>query len=230
MQKTDDTRDRKIEAVIFDMDNTLFDFISAKLKACKTVVSAIGNTDEMELIDCFINNPIDIENLDSIAQYLKHYDVYNDDLFDKCCSEYNKIKLKSLKVYPNVESTLETLQTMGLKLGLVTDAFYNNAQLRLKATGLLDFFEVIITADMTNTKKPQPDTLLLALKKLNVKPKNAVYVGDSLRRDIEPANRLGMITIHAKYGNSQFHEKRKGNADHIINNINEVIEIVKLYI
>jgi putative hydrolase of the HAD superfamily len=226
MQTTNGTGNRKIRAIIFDMDNTLFDFVSAKLKACKAVVEAIGKTDEMELVDYFLNNPLDIENLECIEQYLKDNDSYTEELFEDCCRNYSRIKLNNLMVYVGVLETLQELKALGFKLAIVTDAFFDNTVARLKKTELFEYFDLIVTADMTGTKKPAPDTLILALQRLDLTEDDVIYVGDSVRRDITPGNDLGIITVHAEYGTSRFHELDNSNADYVIKNISEILDIV----
>jgi putative hydrolase of the HAD superfamily len=226
MQTTNGTGNRKIKAIIFDMDNTLFDFVSAKLKACKAVVEAIGKTDEMELVEYFLNNPLDIENLECIEQYLKDNGAYTEKLFETCCKDYLTIKLDNLRIYPGVEETLKALKAQSFVLVIVTDAFYENTVARLKHTDLFKYFDLLITADMTGTKKPAPDTLILALKKLELNEYEVIYVGDSVRRDIEPGNELGIITVHAEYGTSRFHELDNSDADYVVKNISEVLDIV----
>ncbi len=54
MQRTNGFRSRKVKAIVFDMDNTLFDFVEAKLKACRAVVEYLGVGDEEELLKYFL--------------------------------------------------------------------------------------------------------------------------------------------------------------------------------
>jgi putative hydrolase of the HAD superfamily len=213
MQKTNGTGNReiKIKAVIFDMDNTLFDFVEAKLKAIESV-------------------EIDVENLDCIARYLKDRGIYSDETFDLCCNNYSEVKLGNITAYTGVRETLKDIKGLGLKLAVVTDAFTENANARLKKSGLLEYFDTVVTADVSGAKKPEPDSILLAIEKLKVETKETIFVGDSLRRDVTPANKLGMITVYAAYGDRNFYEKRTGKADHVINNIAELIEIIEAYL
>ena len=52
---------KSIKAVIFDMDNTLFDFVEAKIKAYRAVCGYIGMGDEIELLDYFLRRKHDFE-------------------------------------------------------------------------------------------------------------------------------------------------------------------------
>jgi putative hydrolase of the HAD superfamily len=64
------------------------------------------------------------------------------------------------------------------------------------------------------------------MKKLGVTPIESVLVGDSIRRDIAPAKALGMLAVHAFYGDRNFHEGERKGADYVIHGIRDVIGII----
>ncbi len=228
MQKANAIGDREIKAVIMDMDNTLFDFVEAKLKACSAVVQVVGQTDEMELLEYFIKHPKDVESPECIKDYLKDHKRNDNDTFEKCVELYERIKIENIHTYPGVKETLETISNSELRFAIVTDAYKRNAMARLKKTGLIEYFDLIVTGDITGKKKPAPDSILYALKKLNVRPEESVLVGDSLTRDIDLGNKLGMVTVYAAYGDRNLFEDRDCKADHEIDNIAAILEILDL--
>ena len=99
-----------------------------------------------------------------------------------------------------VEETLRALQESGIGLAVVTDAESFQARRRLEKTGLIDYFETVVTPDLSGRCKPEPDSLLYALRRLGAKPEEAMMVGDSAARDIAAGRRLGMVTAFAAYG------------------------------
>ena len=235
MQKTDETRDRKmIKAVIFDMDNTLFDFVEAKIKACKAIIDYLkleeGEGDEGGeiLLGYFLRKKYGFEDLENIADYMRDKKVYTERDFRECCLIYEDVKLKSIKPYPNTLETLKRLKDLGLRLAVVTDARNGHAVARLKKTNLFNLFDAIISIEMTGKKKPEPDSIKLALKKLRVDTKNAILIGDSLKRDIEAGNKLGMITVYAAYGDRNFQEEKTTKADFTLKySITEILEVLE---
>ena len=82
----------------------------------------------------------------------------------------------------------------------------------------------MVTFEDTGERKPNPAPFLAVLKKLEVKPEEALMVGDWAERDIVGAKNVGMKTAFAKYGdtfNTEIH-----NADYELNDISELIDII----
>ena len=59
----------RIRAIIFDMDNTLFDFVAAKQHACREVAKFIGRDDWEALFSCFLDSPHGFESHENIRDY-----------------------------------------------------------------------------------------------------------------------------------------------------------------
>jgi putative hydrolase of the HAD superfamily len=226
MQTINGLGDQEINALIFDMDNTLFDFVEAKLKACKAVVNFIDLNDEIELLEYFLKDIKDIENPQCIARYLRDKDSYSEETYIECSKLYEAVKIDSIQVYDGVIETLDKLHKTDLKLALVTDASTEKAMERLDKTKLKKYFDIIVTFDTTGKKKPEPDSILFAIKELDVTNNQTVLIGDSLARDIKPAKKLGLLTIYAAYGDRNYMENRIHKADFVIQKISEILSIL----
>ncbi|NMA89102.1 MAG: HAD-IA family hydrolase, partial [Methanoculleus bourgensis] len=200
MQTTLGTRHQQIETVVCDMDNTLFDLVGAKLEACRCVVDYLGAGDPEALFLQFLNGVYGFEDHRNIRDYLEALGVYQPRTFEVCCRTYEGVKLDLVEPYPGVEETLRCLQDAGIRLAVATDAESVQADRRLRKTGLIDFFEVVVTPEVSGRRKPEPDSLLYALRRLDAVPEEAMMVGDSPRRDIAPGRQLGMVTAFASYG------------------------------
>ena len=200
MQTTLDTRYQQVGVVVCDMDNTLFDFVEAKLEACRCVVDYLGTGDPEALFRMFLRGVYGFEDTRNIRDYLEALEVYQPLTLEVCCRTYEDVKLDLVEPYPGVEETLQCLQEAGIRLAIATDAESVQADRRLRKTGLIDFFEVVVTPDVSGQRKPEPASLLYALRKLDATPEGAMMVGDSLARDITPGQQLGMVTAFAAYG------------------------------
>ena len=218
---------RRITAVIFDMDNTLFDFVEAKLIACAAVIAYLKVPVEPVVLLKYFLRPIHgFESHENIRDFLHDNDRYSETAFVRCCSIYDEEKIAAISPYPHVAETLSALRNRGLKLAVVTDAHNGNALKRLKKAGLEEFFNAVITMEMSGKAKPSPEPFLLAMNKLGVKASETILVGDSIRRDIMPAKALGILAVHAVYGDRNFHEGERDDADYVIHGIQEVIGVV----
>ena len=190
-----------IHSVLFDMDNTLFDFIHAQQSACRAVLSHVGHDADPDDLFSYFRRPIHgFEHHDNIRDYLFDHDLFSDRVFAECCGIYETVKVASVEPYPGVPRILGFLCDNGLPLGIITDAETPQAEKRLDKAGLSRYFTTVVSPDRSGARKPDPASFQLALDELQVKPEEAVLAGDSLRRDIAPAQKIGMVTVYARYG------------------------------
>ncbi|WP_410509197.1 HAD family hydrolase [Methanosarcina hadiensis] len=195
-----------LKAILFDMDNTLFDFIAVKLIACREILSYLEGGDRKlerdpaELFSYFLRGTYGFEDYENIKDYMQGRKLFTAKGYRDCCEIYDREKLQNLELYPGVKDTLKKLKKLGFRLAIITDADRYHARARLDRVGLLDSFELLVAADMTGTKKPDPAHFLYALDAFGLKPEESLVVGDSIKRDIVPARRLGLKTAYASYG------------------------------
>jgi len=205
------------------MDNTLFDLVGAKLEACRCVVDYLGAGDPEALFLQFLNGVYGFEDHRNIRDYLEALGVYQPRTFEVCCRTYEGVKLDLVEPYPGVEETLRCLQDAGIRLAVATDAESVQADRRLRKTGLIDFFEVVVTPEVSGRRKPEPDSLLYALRRLDAAPEEAMMVGDSPRRDIAPGRQLGMVTAFAAYGDWRRSSAADVAADIVLAEFSEIL-------
>lgn len=99
------------------------------------------------------------------------------------------------ELYSDVRETLSKLKQMGLKIGLISTAYEEDIYAIFgKANLQKKLFDVIIGANTIKKEKPHPDVFRYALMKLNVKPEETLFIGDSIDADYKGAEKVG---IHA---------------------------------
>ncbi|NYT06305.1 MAG: HAD family hydrolase [Methanomicrobiales archaeon] len=190
----------KPRACLFDMDNTLYDFVNAKIAGCTSAVTCIGCGEGIELFRYFLRNVHGFEDHNNIRDFMIDRNAWDDAAYAEACCRYEEEKLQALKVFEGVAETLCRLKDEGISMAVVTDADSAHATARLQRTGLSPFFDCVITPDVSGKRKPEPDSFLCALQRLDCHPGEAWVVGDSLRREIAPGKMLGMTTAYAEYG------------------------------
>jgi putative hydrolase of the HAD superfamily len=110
------------------------------------------------------------------------------------------------------------------RLGIISN-FYGNVATLCREAGLADSLEVILDSVEIGVSKPDPELFRIALRKLNLVPAQAIFVGDSYERDITPAQQLGMRTIWLKGPNPRIPENAE-QADCEISSLMELESIV----
>lgn len=218
-----------IKAVLFDLDNTLIDFMKMKSMCIEAASSAMADAGlkmskeevEKELYKVYDKYGIEYEKV--FQKFLKKAEGKVDyKILASAIISYRKVKASFLQPYPGVEKTLLKLKEKGLKLGIVTDAPKLNAWMRLVSLGITDFFDVVICSG--KNKKPNSLPFRKALKILKVEAEEALMVGDWPERDIRGAQKLGMKTCFAKYGYTKGNVK--SGADHEIEKVEDLLKIV----
>ena len=217
-----------IKAIIFDIDNTLIDFMTMKRAASAAAANAMieaGLQDVPEdLSDKLFAFYLDhgIESDDAFEQYLlREHKAVDFRILAAAVNAYLKEKYLHLKPYPGVVDTLRELKRQGFKLGVVSDGFRLKAWMRLNEAGLDSFFDAVVTYDDTGKRKPAKEPFLLICDQLDVKPEECLMLGDWPERDVQGGKLAGMKTCLAKYGQAQ-----PAKADYQINDFKELLDVV----
>ena len=220
-----------IQAVIFDLDNTLLDFMNMKIKAVESAVHGMIEAGLQMEKDLAKNTIFKIYE----EKGLEYQEVFDDfiqkelgkidyKILASAIVAYRKAREASLILYPNVNSTLITLSKWGLKLGVVSDAPSREAWMRICSVNLHHIFDAIVTFHDTGMHKPSPEPFEKISSLLKVPPKNSLMVGDWPERDVIGAQKLGMKTVFAKYGDV-FGTKKSG-ADYDVMDVKEILSII----
>jgi len=220
-----------IKAVIFDLDNTLVDFMAMKGQA---IDAAIGSMIDAGL---GLNREEVRERIDAIYKErgIEFQNVFDELLYDifqkvdyKILSAgiiaYRRAREAALVPYPHVHLTLIGLLKRGLKLAVVSDAPAREAWLRLCSLRFHHLFESVVTFGDTGERKPSPGPFRRALHQLSVRPEEALMVGDWPERDVVGASQLGIRTAFARYGDT--FGTVESHADFDLKDISELLAIV----
>lgn len=220
-----------IRAVIFDLDNTLTDFMKMKERAIEAAAEAMIDAGLPRTKGEVIGGIKEVYDAEGI-EYQRVFDRYLITAYGKleprihaaAVVAYRRAREGTLTLYPHVNATLLELLRRGIKLGVLSDAPRLQAWLRLAYLQLHNIFDAVVTYEDTGSRKPAPEPFLFILRELGVEPAEALMVGDWPGRDVEGARALGIKTVYARYGDTSGETCR--DTDYAVDDVADVIGIV----
>jgi len=220
-----------IKGVIFDLDNTLLDFMKMKEFAVKAAIKGMieaglkVNEDKSYIEINSIYEEFGWENQKVFDVFLEKSIGHVDNKFLAAgIVAYRRAREANLMAYPNVNKTLLALSKSGIKLGVVSDAPSREAWMRIYYLNLYHYFDVVITFDDSGERKPSPIPFQLALDGMGLRPEETIMIGDWPERDVVGAQQIGMKTAFARYGDT-FGTVKSG-ADWDLNDIYQLVGII----
>jgi len=233
-----------IEAIVFDVDNTLFDFMTMKLESsyhaiAKMISRGLPMTTEeakRTLPEIFRNftweDPLLFWH---VAQWAGVKDQVSLERYAQMGKvAYRKKQSQIMKPYEGVPETLTALKEKGTQLAILSDAPRLKVFDRLCELELDPYFEnrVVGNENDDQTKKPSAEAFERVLGVLGRKqPENVLMVGDHPVRDILGAKNYGFLTAWAKYGYYPQKDEDKNavqtRADHVLGQFSDLLAVVQ---
>jgi putative hydrolase of the HAD superfamily len=220
-----------IRAIVFDLDNTLVDFMKMKSDAISAAIDG--------MIDAGLTLPREAVKARIDAIYQEHgleYQRVFDTLLESALGQidakilasgivaYRRGRGSAIALYPHVSLTLVELVKRGILLGVVSDAPRMQVWLRLCELSLQHTFDAVVAYDDTLSRKPSPAPFRLVLSRLGVEPSESLMIGDWAERDVVGGKSLGMKTVFARYGDT--FDTQESGADYDIDDVYQLVEIV----
>ena len=212
---------KNFKCVAFDLDGTLIDSGPDLLDSLNFVLQNNHlNTINSSIIGNLVGGGAE-------AMIRRGYSYLNKKLDEKIIPElinqfleyYESNCTKKTKLYPNILEILKSLKEKEIKICICTNKRQYLAEKIIKELQIDNFFDVIVGSQKSIQLKPSTEMLEIFLKKLLLKPKDVIFIGDSTK-DIIPANILGMTSVFVKYGYGKIKESNK--ADFQISNAKEL--------
>jgi len=218
-----------LRAVFFDLDGTLFD-------TAEDLGAALNHVLMLNDMPSIPQNHIRHVVSDGAAALIKlgfdfgpehpRYAVIRQQLLDfylQNTSQYTQL-------FPGMRELLEKLKENGICWGIATNKPWAYTDALMRAFTFPEEPVCVICPDDVINSKPAPDSLLLACKKAQCSPNEALYIGDHIR-DIECGNNAAMQTIAAGYGYiKQDDDYACWPADYFITHPNDIWPIIQQHI
>lgn len=204
-----------IKAVIFDIDNTLYDFDKA-------------NVYGMEMVRNYCSRSFGLEEPQFREIYKKAWRlaegrvgtdtaaIHNRMLRFQCMMElleqplfphvkalscgYWDTVLAHMEPSPGIEQTFQALKERQIRIGIGTDMTAYIQYRKLEELGLSAYIDMIVTSEEAGVEKPHPDFFRLCVEKTGLQAEECAFIGDNLKKDVQGAITAGLHGIWYSQG------------------------------
>lgn len=202
-----------IQAVIFDMYETLVTQFDTPLYYGTQIAQDLGLKPEAFLPgwrkteEARSTGKLTFES--AMAQLMKAHGIYTPEEHRRIVQTRIAIQKDCFShLHPEIRPMLKELKSRGLKIGLITNCFSEEANL-IRESELFPFFDAPCLSWEVGIRKPDPAIYHRCLEELQVPAEHCLYVGDGGSHELEAARELGMKTLQATwYRKADFEEKQ----------------------
>ncbi len=220
-----------IKHIFFDLDHTLWDFETNSAKTFEFIFKE-NNIDV--LLDDFLHHYVPINHqywklyreekvTKSILRYKRLKDSFNGmnhHISDKMIDHLADVYIDNLPNYNTLfDGAIDLLDYLkpNFQLHIITNGFEEVQTKKMKSSGILHYFDKIITSESVGVKKPNPKIFNYALNLADAHVDQSIMIGDNFEADILGAQQVGMQTIFFNY-----HKKEVQHKSIIVNNLAEI--------
>ena len=229
-----------IKAVIFDLDDTLFDRKAAQIKILGSFRIKYAELfedieDSMVATAFFEADRLADEHFQAGGdpQYLRHNRFkfflnmlsIEEDYAEEMTSYYNDLYSQADSEMPGARETVNKLDSK-YSLGVITNGATDTQYLKLENLGLRDKFEAILISEEAGMQKPEPQIFWKAAEKLSCRPQECLYIGNSYNGDIIGAKHADMRACWFNPNGAQILD-RNIRPDYEIRKLTELFNILK---
>lgn len=198
-----------IKAVVFDLDNTIYDYDKCdryameKLKSyCMSTYRISGKSfdnlyekaknitkERLGAVGASHNRMLYAQKLmellseKPVSHALELYDIYWDAM------------LENMEPYGYVLPLFGRLERSGICIAVLTDLTVHIQHRKIRKLGIADHVSVLVTSEEAGKEKPDRAAFCLVLEKLKLPPEQVMMIGDSYEKDILGAQEAGMHGI-----------------------------------
>ena len=209
-----------VKSVIFDIDNTLYDFAyynglaldELRKYAYENFAWTAETFNEKHLAaqhEIYSQMGYNGSCRDRMLRYKKMLENSALPLFPHAVKMYElywSTMLENLQPYNEVFDVLESLKSRKIKIGVGSDMTTYIQFKKLEKINILRFIDFIVTSEEAGEEKPSPKLFKICLDKAGCLKSECLFVGDDLRKDYEGAKNFGMRALLVNKKNNKLSE------------------------
>jgi len=176
---------KDFKVYLFDFDGTIMNTYPSLIGVYDDAFKEIGERCSAEQASIYMHESL-LETCERRHVEGKRRELFYEAIARSLNSEKN---IQDIVIFPDTIPTLEALEKKGKGIGLVSGNTEDHIHLVLKTLGLDKYFKTVVGFRPGLKGKPAGDSVLAAISSFpNVKPSEAIYVGDSLQDPLSAIN------------------------------------------
>ncbi len=211
----------RLRTILFDFDGTVYDTVEGITKSIQFALSRHGIMEETDNLRCFAGPPL-------LYKFMEVYGVGRKEakqLVADFRERYVPVGIYESQPFPGIKSLLNSLRSMGFRLGIATSKPQEMAEFLLERSDLSECFDIIVGSDITVNNEEKWHIVLRAMNRLSADEKTTVLVGDT-KYDVAGAARCGIPCIGVGWGYAAPGELEAAGAEKVVGSMNELIEYI----
>ena len=222
------SNERKIRAVMFDLDGTLLDTAPDFIAVVNALLQE-NERDELphDIIRACVSNGSKAMVMMAFAIEETHENFQP--LRARLLELYTQHIAVFTKPIPGIQDLLNKLAEHNIPWGIATNKPAAYTVPLMEQLNMQPAPAIVLCPDHVQDSKPHPESLFLAAKELGCTAEEIIYVGDH-QRDIECGRRASSITIAAAYGYVGNENINSWEADYRVDHAEEIWPIIEKYL
>ncbi len=225
-------RGQRLAAVLFDLDGTLLDTAADIALALNRTMAEYGckplAEDEVRRM-IGRGPPILIERAAASQGRILGAPAQAE-MLERFFHFYGRLEESdedSARPYAGAAESLRALHDAGLRTAVVTNKQHRFAAALLRRLGLGAWVDVVVGGDTCVRRKPDPQPLFFACESLQVRPSEALMIGDSVN-DVQAARAAGIPVVCVSYGYNEGRDPRTLECDLLLDSLTELPTLLQV--
>lgn len=195
--------EENIRAVIFDMYETLVTQLQSPLYYGTQIAQGLGLKPEEFLPDwrkTEADRATGKRTFEEVMEQLMHqHGIYTPEIHSQVINRRIAVQADCFThLHPQILPMLQELKNRGIRIGLITNCFSEEAKL-IRESELFPFFDAVCLSWEKGVRKPDPAIYRACLEKLGIPAEHCLYAGDGGSRELEAADALGMKAVQVSW-------------------------------
>jgi len=223
-----------IRAVIFDLDDTLYDCTgllveAARLRAAKAMVDAGLPCTPGEAYRKQLELETQLGPRGRVFERLAELYGLGPAAIRRAMEAYNSDEVDDIDLFSDVVPTLHELRSRGIHVFLVTDGVHRRQEAKIRVLGLESLCEAIVINDVERGALVE-ECFEQLLREYDLQPDEVLSVGDRIHHEVKAANTLGIISCQMLHGRFSALQPRGEleTPDYRIERIGQVLDVVDM--